>query len=351
MKDSSLMRRTAISLVVALVSLLPATAAHAGWRDYVSPSKNWQRMKDCTAAVSHRVTTYCRDKVDRAKSDQAKMWGLKLPADFDPDRPLVILIHGLDSDDGVWDGMATLLRGQHYQVGYFGFPSDGPIRDDAARLADEMAALHRAFPRVHVDLVGHSMGALIARAYIEGDRYTHPVDHFVAIGPPNHGSPWTRGRWVLEAHEQYVLWRSNKDYSPIWMFTDGHGEAADDLKPSSEFLKQLNARPRRDGVKYTIVVGDHHVLSRFGQVALGAVEYHLSDRRWGVRFCRACLDQARLKLANQTCDSDGVVPIDSGRLDGVADVVRLHADHNTLAMAADGQPPAAWETVKARLRQ
>ena len=44
------------------------------------------------------------------------------------------------------------------------------------------------------------------------------------------------------------------------MFTDGHGEAADDLKPDSEFLKALNAGPRRAGVRYTIILGDHHVL-------------------------------------------------------------------------------------------
>jgi pimeloyl-ACP methyl ester carboxylesterase len=344
------MRRTLIALVVGLACLLPADAARAaGWRDYVSPSRNWQRVKDCTAAVSHRVSSYCRAKVDRAKADQAKTWGLKVPADLDPQRPLVVLIHGLDSDDGVWDSMATMLRGRHYQVAYFNFPSDGPIADDARRLADDMAALHERFPGLRVNLIGHSMGALIARAYVEGDRYTQPVDRFIAIGPPNHGSPWTRERWVLEAHEQYQLWRNNKDYSPIWMFTDGHGEAADDLRPDSAFLKRLNDRPRRADVQYTIVVGDHHVLSRFGEVALGAVEYRLSSRVWGVRLCRSGLDKARVKLAAQRCGSDGVVPIESGRLAGVSDFVRLHADHNTLVMGFDGQPPAAWETVVARL--
>src|SRR5438105_11707305 len=183
------MRRILIP-VICLFALLSSNPAQAGWRDWVSPSKNWQRIKNCCRSTSDAVTGYCHRKVERAKADQAKLWGLKLPPNLDQERPLVVLIHGLDSDSGVWSSMAKLLEDEHYQVAYFGFPSDGPIQDDADRLASEMAALHEAFPRLRVHLIGHSMGGLIARAYVEGGRYTQPVDHFIAIGPPNHGSPW-----------------------------------------------------------------------------------------------------------------------------------------------------------------
>jgi pimeloyl-ACP methyl ester carboxylesterase len=342
------MRRILIS-VVCFCALLSANRAQAGWRDWVSPSKNWQRIKNCCRSTSDAVSGYCHRKVERAKADQAKLWGLKLPANLDQERPLVVLIHGLDSDSGVWWSMAKLLEDEHYQVAYFGFPSDGPIQDDADRLASEMAALHEAFPRLRVHLIGHSMGGLIARAYVEGDRYTQPVEHFIAIGPPNHGSPWTRERWLLEAHEQYWLWRSNKDYSPIWMFTDGHGEAADDLKPDSAFLKKLNDRPRRAGVKYTIIAGDHHILSRFGANAIACVEKCVSTKVWGLRQCHSGLDKAATRLAKQCCDSDGVVPIESTKLAGVGDVIVVHADHNSLAMSVRGAAPAAWEAVRARL--
>jgi pimeloyl-ACP methyl ester carboxylesterase len=346
-----MMRRILIP-VICFVMLVSAPPARAGWRDWVSPTKNWQRIKNCCGASTRRVKVYCREKVTRAEADQAKMWGLKLPADYDPDKPLVVLIHGLDSQSGVWWSMAQLLEARHYQVAYFSFPSDGPVRDDASRLADEMRALHARFPQARVDLIGHSMGGLVARGYIEGDRYTQPVDHFIAVGPPNHGSPWTRERFVLEANEQYWLWRTNKDWSPIWMFTDGHGEAADDLKPDSRFLKELNARPRRAGVKYTIVCGDQHVFARFGAGALDRVANCLPKRNlWGVRLCRFGLAVAEMKLENQKCDSDGVVPLASARLTGVADIVRLHGDHNTLVMASRGKPPVAWETIRERLAE
>jgi hypothetical protein len=136
------------------------------------------------------------------------------------------------------------------------------------------------------------------------------------------------------------------------MFTDGHGEAADDLKPDSKFLKTLNARPRRAGVKYTIICGDQHVFSRFGASALNCVERCLPKRNlWGVRFCRFGLAVAEMKLENQRYDSDGVVPLESASLRGVNDIVRLHGDHNTLVMASRGKPPVAWETIRERLEE
>jgi pimeloyl-ACP methyl ester carboxylesterase len=314
----------------------------------VSPSKNWQRVKNCCSATVDGVSGYCNRKIERAKVDQAKTWGLTLPADLDASRPLVVLIHGLDSNSGVWYSMAKLLGEQRYQVAYFAFPSDGPIAASAERLAVEMAKLHARWPGLRVDVVGHSMGGLVARAYIEGDRYTQAVDRFIAIAPPNHGSPWTRERFLLEANEQYWLWRCNKDWSPIWMFTDGHGEAADDLKPDSAFLKALNERPRRAGVRYTTIAGDHNILARFGSNAVGSVAGCVPNV-WGLRSCRSKLSGASTRLAGQEGESDGVVPLESVKLAGVTDEVVLHADHNVLAMGQDGRPPAAWEVIRERL--
>jgi pimeloyl-ACP methyl ester carboxylesterase len=343
------MRRTLIALTC-VISLFIARPVQAGWRDYVSPSRNWQRIKNCCSSCTSSVKHYCQGKVDKARADQEKNWGLKVPADLNAHRPLAVMIHGLDSNNGVWFEMAKLLEAQHWQVAYFSYPSDGPIQDGADRLAKEMAALHAKFPTLRVSLIGHSMGSLVARAYIEGDAYAGQVDHFIAIAPPNHGSPWTRERFLLEAHEQYWAWRSYKDWSPLWMFTDGHGEAADDLKPDSKFLKTLNARPRRAGVKYTIIAGDHNILSRFGANGVASVEWCLPDKNiWGIRQARGGLQKAQAKLRDQTSDSDGVVPIASTQLDGVTDFVRLHADHNTLAMSHKGAPPAAWEAVRERL--
>ena len=345
------MRRSwVLSAVLGFGLTVGAVPARAGAWDYVSPSKNWQRIKYCCWATKERVATYCHDKVERAKADQEKTWGLNLPAGLDERRPLVICIHGLDSTAGVFGNLAALLEKQGMQVAYFSYPDDGPIRESAERFADEMDALREAFPNLRVDVIGHSMGTLVARAYIEGERYAMPVDHFIAIAPPNHGSPWTRGRFLLEANEQYWLWRSNPDWSPIWMFTDGHGEAADDLKPDSEFLKALNAGPRRAGVRYTIILGDHHVLNRFYANGLAGMESGTPRPKWwGMRQMVACMAATEKKLLDAVSDTDGVVPIESARLEGVEDVVKLHGDHNTLVMGCRGGEPVAWGVIKERL--
>jgi pimeloyl-ACP methyl ester carboxylesterase len=341
------MRRSLIPLACVL-SLFLARPAEAGWRDVVSPSKNWQRIKNCCSSTKGKVVGYCKKKVETARADQEKLWGLKVPADLSEKRPLVILIHGLDSNNGVWGSMAELLKQHGQQVAYFSYPDDGPIQGGADRLARDMSQLHAKFPAIQVTLIGHSMGSLVARAYVEGDDYPQAVRRLIAIAPPNHGSPWTRERFLLEAHEQYWNWRCHANWSPLWMFTDGNGEAADDLKPGSTFLTKLNARPRRAGVQYTTIAGNHNILSRMGSNAAKSVAGVVPDR-WGIRRAKSGLNSASTKLATQQGESDGVVPLSSVRLDGVTDLVVLHADHNTLAMSDHGKAPAAWETIKSRL--
>src|SRR5215203_646471 len=146
------MRRSLIPLACVL-SLFLSRPAEAGWRDVVSPSKNWQRIKNCCSSTKGKVVGYCKKKVETARADQEKLWGLKVPADLSEKRPLVILIHGLDSNNGVWGSMAELLRQQGQQVAYFSYPDDGPIQGGADRLAREMGQLHARFPDIQVTLI------------------------------------------------------------------------------------------------------------------------------------------------------------------------------------------------------
>jgi pimeloyl-ACP methyl ester carboxylesterase len=343
------MRRFLIPLVC-FFSLGLAQPASAGWRDYVSPTKNWHRVRDGVSGCYNRVSGYCVQKVARARADQEKTWGLKLPPKLDENRRLVVLVHGLDTFPGMWWSMATLLEGQGYQVAYFNYPDDASIDVGAKRLERAMTEFRAAHPGVRVDFVGHSMGALVARAYIEGDAYTYGVDRFIAIAPPNHGSCWVRGRWALEWNEHYWLCKTNPDWSPLWMLTDGLGQATDDLKPGSSFLTKLNDRPRREGVRYTIVAGTHNASVRLSADAVARVEGALPEKNWwGVRHTRAGLARAAERLRQQTGRSDGVVETDSARLEGVTDVVYLPGDHTGLAMGIRGNPPLAWDTVRDRL--
>jgi len=336
-----------------LVIAAAAPTAEAGWREVLSPAKNWQRIKSGCSYCYNGVKGYCTAKVEKAKADQRKMWGIKLADEkvaIDARRPLTLLIHGLDSDNGIWWTMAGLLKNEGAQVAYFSYPNDGPVGASTKMLSEELAKLLKTHPGLKVNIVGHSMGCVVARAYVEGAEYRGEVTRLISIAPPNHGSCWVRGRFAIEWREHYDLWRHNKDWSPIWMFTDGTGQAGDDLKPGSKFLADLNGHPRRTGVQYTIILGNQHACSRMTANAMESIEKGLSEKAWGLRTLRAGAVKLEGHYRKQTGDGDGVVTLVSGMLDGVTDVVTVAADHNALAMSMKGERPGAWEAVRQRVR-
>jgi len=277
-----------------------------------------------------------------------KHYGLHLQA-FDPRRPLVLLIHGVDSDSDMWGSLTGLLAGDGRQVATFNYPSDGPIDEDSARLAAALIDLRHSYPGLRLDIIAHSMGGLVARDYIEGPDYHGGVDRLIMLGTPNAGSTWARWRCVLGMLQQYHLWRTNPDWAPSWIITEGLGEAGRDLTPGSKFLNDLNARPRRAGVRYTIVAGNQCPVSQIEaewvERTSGCVPRRASQW-WGVRQCKAHLDHEADELRERTGDSDGPVTLKSAQLQGVSDFVIVPADHIALACA---DPPAAWGVIRERL--
>jgi pimeloyl-ACP methyl ester carboxylesterase len=250
--------------------------------------------------------------------------------------------------------MAAYLEGRGHQVAYFTYPSDQPLVDSAKLLRDEVAALRELYPNVLINVLAHSMGALVAREFVEGDDYiAGSVERLIMIAPPNHGSKWALLRWGLEVEEHYYLWRDNPDWSPTWAITDGLGEAGRDLKAKSKFLKQLNGRPRRDGVRYAIIAGNQHPAARMtGNVLSNTARIIPKDARhlWGFRHTYKGLREAGEDLRESAARSDGPVTVKSTTLDGVEDHTTVHADHTTIYIPAHAKhEPPAWALVDERL--
>jgi triacylglycerol esterase/lipase EstA (alpha/beta hydrolase family) len=317
---------------------------------HVDSEKLPHNLSDAKLAV--RVFTATAAPV--ATAAQKRSYGLLMPRQVDPHRPMVVLVHGLDCNRSNWFPMADLLIGDGFQVAYFTYPSDGPLEESAGLLTRDMKALRDDFPQLPLNIVAHSMGGLVARRYVEGDDYAGGVKHLILLGTPNLGSHWAAYRIGLEIQEHYQLWRHEKDWSPTWMITDGLGEAGRDLKPTSYFLKSLNARPRREDVAYTIVAGSQHPIYPMTANALEKCANVVPTRAqhwWGFRQTESALHHASEKIRSKSGTSDGPVSIKNTQLGGVDDFLVLPADHASLYYPVDGKPPAAWAIIRDRLNR
>jgi pimeloyl-ACP methyl ester carboxylesterase len=265
-----------------------------------------------------------------------------------------VLVHGLDCDRANWSAVATLLQDDGYQVAYFTYPSDQPLADSERLMHDQMALLRETYPDTRVHVLAHSMGSLVARAYVESSDYAGGVDRLILIAPPNAGSKWAKLRLALEVEEHYHLWRHEPTWSPTWCITDGLGEAGGDLQVGSDFLRELNARPRCPSVRYTIIAGTQHPAS---SIAANWVDRsaklvpNATRELWGFRQTYNGLKHSAEKLRTRVSKSDGPVSVKSTLLDGVDDVVLLPGDHTSLYIPRNDQPPVAWATIRDRLSQ
>lgn len=135
----------------------------------------------------------------------------------------VVLVHGWASDASTWSAYRGFLQGESPQWRSHAVRSmdtdpsgDRSIFANADAAAREINALRESEDADHVDIVAHSMGGLISRAYIHrtvGKAFdgTPWVAHLVMLGTPNMGSPCanlvypvTSGRPTLELTPGYV---------------------------------------------------------------------------------------------------------------------------------------------------
>lgn len=303
-------------------------------------------------AIRRLSRIYAAEQEPHATAAQARSWGLLIPQAIDPSRPLAVLVHGLDADRSDCMPIGQLLQAAGQQVAYFSYPGDQPIDDSAASLGRAISTLRKSYPHLTIDIIAHSMGGLVARQFVEGPDYAGGVSRMILVAPPNHGSSWARLRAILSIEENLHLRHDNPDWHWTWLVTEGLGEAGTDLLPGSEFLDQLNSRPRRAGVRYTIIAGNQSGLHHAEGNCLKHVANWIpvrSRRWWGVRNCYSRLQRTAEHLHVETGKADGPVALSSAKLSGVNDFVVLPADHISLYLPVDGGPPAAWPVIRDRI--
>jgi pimeloyl-ACP methyl ester carboxylesterase len=97
---------------------------------------------------------------------------------FDPNKTVVLLVHGLMDSPATWFPLLNYLRAdedirQNYQFWFFSYPTGYPYSYSAAMLRKELDAAEEQYPmRKKMVVVGHSMGGCITRILVtdSGDK-------------------------------------------------------------------------------------------------------------------------------------------------------------------------------------
>jgi len=143
-----------------------------------------------------------------------------------PGDDVVVLVHGFFASAGVFRPLKKKLEDEtHASVASFSHVPGAGV----ARIAASLAGLVDRIPRgARVHLVGHSLGGLVARWYVQELGGHHRVVQTISLGSPFHGT--------RHAHKVPVL-------------------VGRDLTASSHVLHQLRSRAHEFDVPHTSIVG------------------------------------------------------------------------------------------------
>lgn len=166
------------------------------------------------------------------------------PRDADP----VILVGGWANGDHSWNAWVRSLARDGIRPYLVTVPGNATGDVDAAAryLATEVEKVRAHTGAARVDVVGFSMGGLIARQYARHHAVRGAVDAIVTLATPNNGIGPT---WAAPVNRAFG-----------WVNRIFGGEASQQAVRGSRFLEQLNDRSMPDAaghVRYGSVFAKH----------------------------------------------------------------------------------------------
>ncbi len=246
---------------------------------------------------------------------------------------LVVVLPGLHGGE---QSAIDFAKAIHERAGIaacaFRYPNDAPLSESAEYFHEVLRQWHAQVPTRRVVVVTHSMGGLVARYVFEQMAAKDPkclgVTQFVAICPPNKGSIFAEYAGVLEGADfiQRVM-QASSGKKLLASVLDGFNEAPKDLAPGSEFLDKLNSGTRHTAVQYSIIAGDagmiDSALSQLGSDLLA----RLTSRAPRAKSLQERADKLLNSAEFQKGSGDGVVTLESVKLEGVKDIQVLPVNH------------------------
>jgi triacylglycerol lipase len=229
-------------------------------------------------------------KVGRARSLRTELvatlrQAVLMPLDLSPVVPelrghedVVVLVHGFLATAGVFRPLRAILEAAGLRVASFSYAPGRSVASVARQLAEVIRKIPR-WARVHI--VGHSMGGVVARYYVQHLGGHERVTQTLSLASPFHGTPRARRfSWFVR-----------------------------DLRPESQVLQGVRACPPNVRVPHTsIVAGDDRLIPPLSARFPGAPVIVLPDRghntllfdREVARIILASLARRPLRISRQT---------------------------------------------------
>ncbi len=263
---------------------------------------------------------------------------------YDPNKTVVLVVHGLMDSPATWTPMINGLRGdeqirRNYQIWFYSYPSGYPYPHSAAILRRELDAIQKKFP-LHKKMVviGHSMGGCISRLLITdtGDKiwmgafkkppeqvamsaetkklftdsviFQHrpEVGRVIFISAPLRGSDLASNRigriGTSLVKSPATLLKAGGDALKFVTFQAGDlklkriPNSVDTLAPNNLFVRAINTIPVTPGIPYHVISGDR---------GKGGNKDH-----------------------TKPVMSDGIVPYWSSHMDGAVSELVVPSDHS-----------------------
>jgi pimeloyl-ACP methyl ester carboxylesterase len=262
---------------------------------------------------------------------------------YDPDKTVVLVVHGLNSSPATYTPLINSLRAdetirRNYQFWFYSYPSGYPYPHSAAILRKELDAVEERYPmKKKMVVIGHSMGGCISRLLITdvGDdlwlktfgkppsevemsadtkglltsalifNHRPEVGRVIFVAAPLRGADMASG-WMGRLGSRLVkspgnLLRAGAEVMRHTRFQSDDlkiksiPNSVDTLAPNNRFVKNINTFPLTPGIPYNCIMGDRGT--------------------------------GGSKDKTKPCSSDGLVPYWSSHLDGAESELIVPSNH------------------------